>query len=284
MSRLEELKRRNPEWRPWLAVLGEALAEIEDRGWDAAVPRSVAQPEQNAPLLARATLDLDARAFARFLEKLARSAGASGAPRMAGMERLECSQALACAVLRTALDGDDERLARLAHETGVDAQAFGAVAALVPMPFLHACARRWTSQKAAGWSPGYCPVCGAWPAFAEILGVERARFLRCAGCGSAWQVHCLACPYCALTDHEKLGSLATEQSAAKCAIEVCSRCLGYVKAFTRLRPGPPAEVLLDDLGSVEFDLAAADRGYRRPPGRGYALRVTLAGDDASHEA
>jgi hypothetical protein len=33
--------------------------------------------------------------------------------------------------------------------------------------------------------------------------------------------------------------------------------------------------MLDDLASVDLDVAALERGYRRPQGPGYALDVTL---------
>lgn len=158
-----------------------------------------------------------------------------------------------------------ERLMRRAPNR----EAAGAVASLARMPYLHACRRRWAPEVPRGWSRGYCPVCGDWPAFAEICGVERARYLRCGGCGTAWPAHALSCPFCGEQDHAALGRLVPEEGAAQAAIEVCKRCRGYLKAFTRLRTASPEQVLLDDLASVELDLAAAGRGYRRPQDPGY---------------
>jgi hypothetical protein len=34
-------------------------------------------------------------------------------------------------------------------------------------------------------------------------------------------------------------------------------------------------VILDDLASVDLDVAALEQGYRRPPGPGYAVDVAL---------
>jgi formate dehydrogenase accessory protein FdhE len=149
-------------------------------------------------------------------------------------------------------------------------QATEAVAALARMPYLHACRRRWVSEVPSGWSQGYCPVCGNWPVFAEICGVERARYLRCGGCGAAWRGHALSCGYCGEKDHEALGMLVPEQGAVGAAIEICKRCRGYLKVFTRLRTVSPEQVLLDDLASIELDLVAAERGYRRPQDPGHA--------------
>lgn len=45
--------------------------------------------------------------------------------------------------------------------------------------------------------------------------------------------------------------------------------------MTRLQATPPAELALDDLTSVELDVAALDQGYARPRSTGYALAVNL---------
>jgi formate dehydrogenase accessory protein FdhE len=204
MRTLLELEQRYPEWRPWLAGIGEVLAELESPAWEAEVPAAAPEGEGDVPLLAAAGHD----------------------------------------------------------------------AARMPVPLLHAFGRRWASHLPRGWSRGYCPVCGAWPAFAEVCGVERQRFLHCVRCGSSWRSHALSCTYCANADHEQLGTLVEDGGDARggrsWAIETCRRCSGYLKVFTRLNVSSPAQALLEDLASVELDLAAGERGYRRPPGTGYA--------------
>jgi FdhE protein len=124
---------------------------------------------------------------------------------------------------------------------------------------------------------GYCPVCGAWPAFAEVRGIERSRYLRCGRCAGEWQARALTCPYCGMTDHNQLVSLIPEKAGASRAIEACKRCLGYVKTFTTLQASPAGRIMLDDLASVDLDLAAIERGYGRPQGPGYSLDVTARG-------
>lgn len=142
-----------------------------------------------------------------------------------------------------------------------------------PIPLLHACRRRWSDALPKAWAHGYCPLCGGWPAFAEVCGVERARYLRCVRCGSAWRVQGLSCPYCANRDHGTLGALVAEEGEPRWTIEVCRRCRGYLKVFAALRPGAPEALLLEDLKTVELDLAAESRGYARPQGAGYGARV-----------
>jgi FdhE protein len=166
-------------------------------------------------------------------------------------------------------------LQETARDLGVDADALQAVTLLVPIHFLQACNRRWAPATSESWREGYCPVCGAWPAFAEMRGIERRRYLRCGRCGGGWQVLGLSCSYCGMTDHAELIALVPEKSGAHAVIEACKRCLGYVKTFTTLQGSPPAEVMVDDLASVDLDIAALEQGYRHPAGAGYALDITI---------
>lgn len=78
-----------------------------------------------------------------------------------------------------------------------------------------------------------------------------------------------------MTDHNELVSLVPEKGGANLVIEACRRCLGYVKTFTTLQGSPPAKVFLDDLASVDLDIAALEQGYKRPQGTGYSLAVTV---------
>ena len=276
---MHDLRCRYPEWTPWLAVVEQVLDDIQRTDGDAAVPDRPAAPACGAPLLARAALASNNRVGPLF-ETLRRSAVRSGSPTMAGLQAVARTQGDACTIFQAALNCDAACLGELAAAADADPEALRAVAALLPMPFLHACRRCWAHAMPQDWSAGYCPCCGAWPAFAETCGIERSRYLRCGRCGCAWRVTCLACPYCGTTDHRELASMVPEQGASRSAIEVCKRCMGYVKVATSLQPSPPATVMLDDLASVELDLAATQRGYVRPHGVGYVLGVTVAGEGA----
>ena len=75
--------------------------------------------------------------------------------------------------------------------------------------------------------------------------------------------------------NEELVTLAPENGQANAVVEACRRCRGYVKSLTRLQAGPPAGVHLDDLATVDLDIAALDEKYERPGGTGYPLTVTV---------
>lgn len=279
VSRLDTLAQAHPEWAAWLRVVREVAAELSNPAWDAdppQTPQATSPALHVAPLLAGAVLHPDARAVAQLLDRLTGVARAQGLHAMAGdLKRAPATSTDALAVYLAAVNGDHAELDLQASRTGASPQGWGTLAQLLPMPYLHACARRWAASPGANWSQGYCPVCGAWPAFAELRGIERSRHLRCGRCGAGWPMPVLACTYCATTDHKTLGTLVVDDKMPRFAVDVCRGCLGYLKSYTTLQATPSDEIVATDFASVEFDLAAVERGFLRPPGPGVALRATL---------
>jgi FdhE protein len=277
---LKNLKREHPEWEPWIAVVQETLRQSADSKWDAVVPLRTGTQPGKAPLLAEANLVLEKNWLRPLFEQLIGTACRGGTAKMATLEAALHAELDIFTLFKASLHQDGVHLTAIAAALGVDPEAFQAVAVMMPVPFLQACNRRWAREIAVSWMEGYCPVCGAWPAFAEVRGIDRSRYLRCGRCGGEWQAHLLFCPYCGMADHKEQVSLVPE-SSSKSAIDACTRCLGYVKTFTTLQGSPPAKVILDDLASVELDVAAAEQGYRRPEGAGYSLNVTVTGNGTS---
>lgn len=274
---LDRLRQRQPEWGPWLAVVEEALRDVPARAWEAAVPAAPDSRAPGVPLLAGAEVSVPPEAARELLERLVRVACHAGTPKMTSLERLlgrgnspryPASAGFDAASLFTAsVRQDYDRVRQMAEAAGIDPDALQGVAGLLPVPFLLACNRRWAPAVPEGWVEGYCPVCAAWPAFVEVRGIERSRCSRCGRCGAEWHARMLACPFCELNDHERLVTLTPEGGPSRGVIEGCMRCLGYVKAFTRLQGCPPASVLLEDLATVDLDVAALQEGYVRPEGK-----------------
>jgi len=275
---LQELKRQHPEWEPWLAVVEEVLRETGDPQWDALVPTRTEAQRIKVPLLAETTIQIEEAVISGLLKQLLQTACRNGTSKMATLEPVARADVDSLMLFKASLCRDDDRVKDIATALGADPEALQAVVALVPLPFLHACNRRWTRSIDISWMEGYCPLCGAWPALGEIRGIERNRYFRCGRCGGEWRAHCLFCTYCGMTDHEQLVTLVPEQTGAGRMIEACKRCLGYVKTFTTLQGSVPAKVILDDLASVDLDVAAVEQGYKRPQGAGYALDLTIIGN------
>ena len=270
-----DLGRQYPEWQPWLSVIGEVLREAADSKWQGWVAEPPKSQENKIPLLAGATLAGDVTMVGYWWKRLMRAAYKSGAPNMSTLNRIQHKRLNAVDLFKSSLCQNLKWFREIAVELDVNADALQAVALLLPVPFLQACNHRWASSIAESWTEGYCPVCGAWPAFAEVRGIERRRYLRCGRCGGGWQARCLSCSYCAMTDHEELVTLVPEKAGSNAVVDACKRCLGYVKSFTKLQGSDPASVMIDDLASVDLDIAALEQGYRRPEGGGYSLDIKV---------
>lgn len=269
-SDLDSLRRQQPEWEPWLRVVDVALREIEDPAWARAVPG--APPGAGAcPALAGAAIVVPARLVQAYLERLLRTASTSGTQAMATLESTAASNLDGIGLLRASIAGDRDELRRAGAGSGADADALQSVLALLAVPFLQACIRVWGARL--DWVESYCAVCGSWPAFTEVRGIERSRYYRCGRCGGEWHAHGLSCPFCSTVDHHDLVRLVPGDPSAAAAIEACRKCLGYVKTFNRLQGCAPAAVLIEDLGSVALDVAALEQGYSRPASPGYAIEV-----------
>jgi FdhE protein len=270
---VDGLKRTQPEWSPWLAVVEEALRETNDERWEKIVP--ALDPDRRPPLLDGASIVIDDSAAQRLLTGLLRTAAASGTAKMGTLEAALRADVDAAGLFAASICQDRARVSEAAAACGVDDDALQAVVALLGVPFLQACNHRWASPLTESFSEGYCPICGAWPALAEMRGIERSRFLRCGRCGSEWHARILHCAYCGTTDHEHLASLVPGKPTTSGAIEACRRCHTYLKVFTRLQGSPPADVMLQDLATVDFDVAALQEGYSRPARPGRDIEITV---------
>ena len=274
---LDRLKRERPEWGPWLTVVGQALRDHGRGRWHEMVPHLSGPQGESLPLLAGASLAVETRAVRRLLARLLDTASRSGTETMASLAAARHTDADALALLTASLNQDGDTIAGLATRDGVDAEALQAVVALLAVPLLRAVSDGAEALRhgSTPWVEGYCRVCGSWPAFAEVRGIERSRYLRCGRCGSGWPSHALTCPYCRSTHHEDFVALVPEARGAAGAVDACGRCHGYVKAFTRLQECAAGDVLLEDLASVDLDVAAIARGFSRPSGAACPLGITV---------
>jgi FdhE protein len=271
-------------WRPWVKLLDVALEAAESPAWAAAVPNVPVRAGNAwppyAPLLEGASVRVDGRRVRKLVRDLihtadnARDDGVIWSTRLRG-RRLEAVALLHAAIVR------DQTVARIALRTGINPEALEVIGQLTAIPLLHACAQRWREHIPSAWTRGYCPICGAWPALAELRGLERSRRLRCGRCASDWPLPVLQCAYCGEDHHDQLGTLTPEGESQTRRVEVCYTCKGYLKAFTMLRPMALRTVVMTDLASVDLDLVAQEREYSRPSQYAHRLTVSVVRASAS---
>jgi len=267
LERVAAARRETPESEAWLGLLEAAFGESEDGApWAAGVPRPAADRPVKAPVLSHTEITLDGRAARDWVRRLLKLTPTVNPRRIDGL-----------ALLEAAVCHDDARLDALAAAggEGVEPHALRVLGQMAALPLLQACGRELASELPATWWEGYCPLCGAWPVVAEYTGLERKRQLRCGRCGTGWAIPLLRCVFCDETEHDHLGYLTPEAGEQTRKIEICHTCKGYVKAVTTVRPLAPWAVLLDDLTTVPLDVAALERGYRRPERPGYPLECRI---------
>jgi FdhE protein len=265
-ERVAAARRETPESEVWLGLLDAALDESEGGAttWEAAVPTPVADRPVKAPALSRTRVTLDGRAARGWVRRLLKLTPTVNPRRIDGL-----------ALLEAAVCFDDARIDALAGTADVEPHILRVLGQMAALPLLQASGRALASQLPATWWEGYCPLCGAWPVVAEYTGLERKRRLRCGRCGMGWAIPLLRCVFCDETEHDKLGYLTPEAGEQTRKIEVCHACKGYVKGVTTVRTLAPWAILLDDLTTVPLDVAALERGYRRPERPGWALEARI---------
>lgn len=265
---LEELARSDTTVAPLARLQAEMLRAATHPAWEAGLP-SFADHRlgDGLPLLHGRTLPVPLAPAGDLLARLARAAGLAWQP--PGADEL-------LTLLQASITQDAEAIEALAARIGVDAAHLATVAALAAAPLLLACGRRAAPVlNGLLWDSGFCLVCAAWPLLAELRGLERQRWLRCGRCGAGWFFPHLCCPFCGNTDHRTLPYLAPEAAREARQAAACARCSAYLKTFSTLRPLMPDELLIQDLTSLELDMAALEANYGRPETRAFPLDLRL---------
>ncbi|MFN2520031.1 MAG: formate dehydrogenase accessory protein FdhE [Candidatus Limnocylindria bacterium] len=290
-ARWRELAALDPPLGPVAAFHDERLAELERRpapDVSIEIDRGAAESalSEGIPLLERAVLSVNMDDVADELRRLALNLAETavpGSPAALSAERLAEANIDLEGLLAASLSDDRDATAGAAKRAEVDAAALHELLGLALQPFLWEAATELAATLPLDtWDRGYCPVCGAWPALAELVGPERRRVLRCGRCGGAWSWLVLLCPYCGNDDHRTLGSrtpvpdvpadekdAASQLKAARDAsaisrIDSCERCHGYLKAIGAYASNAPARLLAEDVATLYLDLVAREAGYRRP--------------------
>jgi FdhE protein len=274
-SLLTVLDAEHPEWRPLLLLLKEALREAERPQWARFVPALAPPGRSDRPLLDGAVINVTPRLVGRWVRHILGVAAAAGTEVEPIARRITTGRFDPLLFFESAVAQDVDRFHEVALVDRDDHGLLRGLASLIAMPMLQSCRRAWAERVPTDWAYGYCPICGGWPALAEVRGLDGARHLRCGCCGGDWRTEWLRCPFCGEGDHEKLGSLVSPDKLERETIEVCDGCRGYVKTVTTLSPIRPEHVVLQDLATLVLDIAALERGYRRPSAKRHEVLVSV---------
>ena len=273
---LSVLAVQHPEWRPVVAGIDEAVREGARPSWARAVPAIRYNGRGGRPLLHGAVIELTSGEVARWIVRILDVKASAGDATPVALSRAVAAELIdPLLVMEVAVTQDPQQVAELARALDTDPMVLATHMPLIARPLLQACRRAWARRVPHDWSAGYCPICGDCPVLAEVRGHDGWRRLRCGSCGADWPGRWLCCPFCGEQEEERLGSLLSTETAARHSVEVCDGCGGYIKGIVTATPMSGADVVLYDLTTPELDTAAADRGHRRPVGKGHELAVSV---------
>src|SRR5689334_16679469 len=175
---------------PRLSLPARYLAAKLQRGVPALAGEPIPLP---VPLLKPALLALCAA--------LARGGAGEAAERIRA--HLDETRIDAGSLLAASLKRDQIAIRTVAMHQGLAPDLVWLVAELAVSPFVYVLQRSLFDQESVSpelhgaldkWSHGYCPLCGSWPALAEVA--DSRRVLRCSFCALAWTPDVYACAYC----------------------------------------------------------------------------------------
>ena len=261
-----------------MATAAGAQREAERPHWARFVPALEHQGDGGRPLLDGAVISVAPKLIERWVRHILALAAAAGTEVEPLANAVAAGRLNPSLLFETGVSQDVDRFHEIARVERDYRGVLRGLASLIAMPMLQTCWRAWAERVPPDWTYGYCPVCGGWPALAEIRGLDGARHLRCGCCGSDWRTEWLRCPFCREGDHENLGSLVSPEGLGRQSIEVCDVCRGYVKTITTLTAIRADDVLLHDLATLPLDMAALERDYRRPAARGSAIAVGVVAE------
>ena len=173
-------------------------------------------------------------------------------------------------LLAASLKRDQTAIRTVAMHQGLAPDLVWLVAELAVSPFVYVLQRSVFDRESASpdlhaaldtWSHGYCPLCGSWPALAEVAASHRV--LRCSFCALAWTPNEYACAYC--HEHgDKFVTAAPDEERKDRRLEVCGTCGAYLKTIDVPALTPFPLLAIADLETMDLDMAAMERGYNRP--------------------
>jgi FdhE protein len=220
------------------------------------------------PLLRGCELPFDRAASRRLMLRLAGGLENAGVDGMSRIRRaLEEDRLVPAELLLHAADRDAPFIAGRAEGRRLAPSLLWTLAQLALKPALCAWCGQLTTlvRGTVAWDRGICFVCGAPASFAELQGNEEAKHLRCGLCGGDWRFHRLRCVHCGNEDAASLGILYGDGPRDRARVEVCDKCKGYLKVFTRFAPASVLELAIEDLSTLDLDTFAQEQGYRRLP-------------------
>jgi FdhE protein len=270
-QRLQELGRKHPLF----AEIFDFYVQLYGFFGEEQAPFLTAVPGQdNAerrrragfPLLSGESLAVDpatARSFFFRLIVLLELHGRQGFADLAALKQAVADDRLDLGrLLRASLDRDRRPLELAAELAGCQPAILEFVLATALGYALKRCREEGLVAETAGWTHGYCPLCGGVPVMGELAGEAGTRQLHCGTCGTSWAFNRLQCAHCGNDDVATLEYFTAEGDASH-RVNVCRKCSCYLKLVDNRQTGAELPLDIEDLATLHLDLMAQQEGFTR---------------------
>lgn len=158
---------------------------------------------------------------------------------------------------------NEQKMEQIADELGLDKKVFLFLIYNSVKPSIEAGVEKILNEiDTETWTKDYCPICGSLPYLGLFKEEVGKRFLLCSYCGNEWRISRLACPFCSNQEQESLQYFYAEGEEAY-RIDLCNKCHQYIKMID-LRKIEVQDFSLEDLATLHLDMAASQKGYKRP--------------------
>jgi hypothetical protein len=180
------------------------------------------------------------------------------------------------ALLEAAVRRHEPAVRRMAVQRGLASELVWLVAELATSPYIHVLQEAMVGRAATepvlngaldAWTHGYCPYCGSWPSMVEQVGSQR--FLRCSFCAFAWKLSAEGCIYCQNVG-ETFSRIAPDPDKPHRTVDLCGGCRLYIKSIAVSDLSVFPLLLIVDMDTMDLDLAAMERKFKRPALKDFA--------------
>jgi FdhE protein len=273
-DRLEQCRKESNQLEEVLTFYGKVLAAQHETQEETPIPeialteeRIKLKIEEGFPLMDWKDFSVDKSSSERLFRKLCQlSTEENPVLASAGkalLEALDSGRRDTAEISEAMLQNQAETIEAYAKELEVPLAVLQALTKLSIQPSLLATvASVARSSKLANWRQGYCPICGALPAIAALVGEEGKREGLCSFCGHVWKLPRLGCPFCGNEKQEDLRYFYGEGDDIY-RVQVCEQCKGYIKVVDTREGGDPKALAVDDVVTAHLDLLAEEEGYQR---------------------
>src|SRR4051794_4268027 len=168
---LDAMQLSHPHWKLLLALWEQVFQEDARGAWSTTSVSLDPERSSSAPLLSGGAVCVSSVAVNNWLRRLLIQITKEHDRGVALNDEL-ANRLDALGLLEAAITQDEQLIALLAMQAGVEPAPLDAASRMLAAPALFAIGRQLAPTMTANWAEASCPICGARPSIAELRGID----------------------------------------------------------------------------------------------------------------